>query len=517
MQAEPDRTAFLGRFHGEEGYRRVARREWEELSEHIARGLRDRFAVDRGTKVAWLLDNRSAGEALSLYQAVHRLGAVNVPISTRLARPEIEHILRHSEASVCLFDDATAERSVSAIEATLGLAAAVVVGDASGSVSTTLGELVELGRRAAPCTAARIDEHTDAVILYTSGTTGRPKGVLLSQANVVASGIAWADALRLGPDDVFQAPFPIFSGAGLHYTAMAALFAGAAFIVDDHETEHSLRMLEREQTTVCAAVPSIYQFWLESPVLATVNVDSVRTLAYGGASMPPSVITRLRGAFPNAGLMQTYGLTEAGPGGTYLPEEYALRFLGSIGTRTAGRFTQVRVVDAAGRDVGPGTPGELLLRGASVMKEYFNDPEATSAAMPDGWLRSGDVVRFDENGALYHLDRKKDIIIRGGFNIASSEVESAILNHPSIVDAAVVGRPHDKLGEEVVAFVVARPGDEVTAEQLLAHCRDLIADFKLPRDIRFCAELPRNAAGKVLKQTLREQSHRSEASVEGES
>jgi acyl-CoA synthetase (AMP-forming)/AMP-acid ligase II len=201
--------------------------------------------------------------------------------------------------------------------------------------------------------------------------------------------------------------------------------------------------------------------------------------------------------------MQTYGLTEAGPGGTYLPEELALRFLGSIGTRTAGRFTQVRVVDDQGGDVGPGETGELVLRGASVRRGSHDDPDATRAAMPDGWLRTGDVVRVDVYGALYHLDRKKDIIIRGGFNVASVEVESVLLEHPAVLDAAVVGVPHARLGEAVAAHVVLRPGAVADADALVEHCRARLADFKVPSEVHVRDELPRNAGGKVRKHELR--------------
>ena len=185
---------------------------------------------------------------------------------------------------------------------------------------------------------------------------------------------------------------------------------------------------------------------------------TLRILDYGGSSMPPSMIERLRAAVPTAGLVQSYGLTEAGPGGTYLPEEYALSKLGSIGNRCAGRFTQVRVVDEAGADVGPDGVGELLLRGPSVMEGYHRDPVATDAAFVDGWLRSGDVVRVDADGFLFHVDRKKDIVVRGGFNIGSVEVEAALVAHPAVAEAAVFGVPHPRLGEDVHAVVTLRAG-----------------------------------------------------------
>jgi acyl-CoA synthetase (AMP-forming)/AMP-acid ligase II len=499
----PDATAFRARFHGGAELRRVSRQQWDRDSGELAAALHDRFGIGAGAPVAWVIDNRCAGDALLLYLAVHRLGAVNVPVNARSARPELEHVLVHSGAELCVFGEAVADQALPAVGSTLGVDRAVVVGEAAGLI--TLDDLSRAGRDAPSEPVARVGEEDVATILYTSGTTGRPKGVVLTHGNVVAAGIAWADAFRLGPDDVFHTPFPIFSGAGLHYTAMAALFSGATCIIDDADVERMLERLESERTTVFAAVPSIYQFWLESPKVASTDTSSVRTLAYGGASMPPAIIRRLREAFPSAGLMQTYGLTEAGPGGTYLPEEYALRFLGSIGTRAAGRFTRVRVIDEHGHDVGPGVPGELVLQGSSIMRGYFKDTTATHQAMPDGWLRTGDVVRVDEYGALYHLDRQKDIIVRGGFNVSSVEVESVLLEHPAVVDAAAVGMPHEKLGETVAAFVVLRLGEGVGGEELTDHCRARLADFKVPSRILMRDALPRNAAGKVRKQELRDE------------
>jgi acyl-CoA synthetase (AMP-forming)/AMP-acid ligase II len=203
--------------------------------------------------------------------------------------------------------------------------------------------------------------------------------------------------------------------------------------------------------------------------------------------------------------MQTYGLTEAGPGGLYLAEEYALAKLGSIGNRAAGHGTEFRVLRDDGTEAGPDETGELVLRGPAVMAGYFEDDTGTAAAFTgDGWLRSGDLVRVDAEGFVFHLDRLKDIIVRGGFNVASAEVEAVLLEHPDVLEAAVVGRPHERLGEDVHAVVVPRSGATVDVDALLAHCRSALADYKLPRTVEVRTEaLPRNASGKVLKRELR--------------
>ena len=311
-----------------------------------------------------------------------------------------------------------------------------------------------------------------ASILYTSGTTGLPKGVEHTQESSLAAGIGWADAFRLTGADVLQSPFPIFGGAALHFNGVSSLWAGGTFVVATADTAASWSLVEQWRSTVYVAVPSIYQYWLAHPDLGAADLSSLRLLDYGGASMPLPVIVRLREAFPTVRLIQTYGLTEAGPGGTYLPEEYAIERLGSLGSRGAGRFTEFRVIREDGSDVDADELGELVLRGPSMMRGYHRDPEATRAVFVDGWLRSGDVVRFDTEGFLYLVDRKKDLILRGGYNISGVEIENALLKHPDIAEAAAFGMPHPILGETVAAAVVARPGTALSEEIGARPCRD---------------------------------------------
>ncbi|MDT4921339.1 MAG: fatty-acyl-CoA synthase, partial [Pseudonocardiales bacterium] len=321
----------------------------------------------------------------------------------------------------------------------------------------------------------------------------------------IAAAIGWSEALGLAPGDVLQSPFPVFSGAGLHFNGLSCLWAGCEFVIDDYGTAASLELAGARQTSVYVAVPSIYAFWLDSPELDATALRSLRVLDYGGAAMAPALIRQLRERLPGVGLVQTYGLTEAGPGGTYLPAEDALVRLGSIGRRCAGEFTEFRVVDADGQNVvSADEVGELLLRGPAVMDGYLDDPAATDTAFDDGWLRSGDIVRLDADGYLYVVDRKKDIIVRGGYNISSAEVEAVLLSHPDILDAAVVGIAHPRLGEDVHAFVVMRDGASLDPADASSFAAERIADFKVPRGYTFVDTLPRNAAGKVLKPQLRD-------------
>jgi acyl-CoA synthetase (AMP-forming)/AMP-acid ligase II len=392
----------------------------------------------------------------------------------------------------------------------------VLVGDASvidpvGALlpGLRLIDLTELDAIMSSTAAApapiEADSETLASVLYTSGTTGVPKGVEHTHGSSLAAAIAWADCFRLGEDDVVQSPFPVASGAGLHFNGLASTWAGAHVIYDETRLPDVFERIDRFAATVYVAVPSIYQYWLASPDLEHHSLASLRILDYGGASMAPAVIERLAARLPDVGFMQTYGFTEAGPGGTYLPEEYCLSRLGSIGSRPAGRASQIRVVDDAGRDVPAGVDGELLFRGPSMMRGYHRDPATTDAVFVDGWLRSGDVVRFDDEGFLYFVDRKRDLILRGGYNIAPVEIEQVLLRRGDVVEASAFGLPHHALGEVPAAAVVLADGAAAPGEgELIAYCRDFLADFKTPARIFVLAELPKNAAGKSLRRVLRD-------------
>jgi acyl-CoA synthetase (AMP-forming)/AMP-acid ligase II len=488
----PERVAAVAASSGR--YRSLTYRELDEASDRLAAALIRHWRLPRGATVAWALDNDHGSDALVLFHALLKVGLVNVPLNTRLTPHEIAEIAGHAQASAVVATTAQLAALAPLAQDRLGLAGNRLL-DLSGGWSTI----------AATEALAPQDEpnRTDlASILYTSGTTGLPKGVEHTHESSVAAGISWADAFRLTGNDVLQSPFPIFSGAALHFNALSSLWAGGTVVIDNTDVASALERIGEYRSTVYVAVPSIYQYWLRSDALATADLSSLRILDYGGASMPLAVIDRLRAALPDVGLMQTYGLTEAGPGGTYLPEEYAVQRLGSIGSRGAGPFTRFRIVRDDGTDVGPDEIGELVLRGPSIMRGYHRDPEATAAVFLDGWLRSGDLVRYDETGFAYLVDRRKDLILRGGYNISSVEVENAVVSHPDVVAAAAFGLPHPALGEVVAAAVVLRPEAQVTVADLLEHVTPLLASFKRPTKVFLVDDLPRNASGKVLKREL---------------
>ncbi|HEX4305957.1 MAG TPA: class I adenylate-forming enzyme family protein [Solirubrobacterales bacterium] len=497
-EADPDGIAVAGFTESGEDLERLGFAELRERSMALASRLLE-LGLDEGGAVAWLADNSNGLEGLVLHHAIAAAGGVGVPVNPRLASPEVASILARAEARLVVHSRAAQPRAAEAVEMVAARPTVVSLSELYGA-GAMAGHLAAVAER-----SARLRPREPAVILFTSGTTGTSKGVVHSHETAIAAAIGWADAMRLARGDLLQSPYPVFSGAALHFNGLACLWAGAGYAIDQADVAGMLARVEELGSTVFVAVPAIYQFWLAEPGFADRRLGSLRLLDYGGAAMPPSVIERLREALSGVALLQTYGLTEAGPGGTYLPEEYAVSKLGSIGNRGAGGL-EFRVLDAHDEDVGPDGEGELVVRGPATMLGYHADPGATAAVLSsDGWLRTGDIVRADADGFLFFVDRNKDIIVRGGYNIGSLEVEGALCSHPEVLEAAAVGVPHPRLGEQVAAFVVRRHDSALSAAELLEHCRPLLADFKLPSRIELRTELPRNAAGKVLKGALREE------------
>jgi acyl-CoA synthetase (AMP-forming)/AMP-acid ligase II len=490
-QRTPDRAALVSPSVGAD--RTLTFAELDYLSDTLGAALQSQLHVRPGTRVGWLLDNRRAREALVAYHAVLKAGAVNVPINTRLHPQEIAHELDHAGCERLIVDQEIADAVLA--RASFEDSAVVTVGGAEDRFEALLERPADADQP-----ACKPDDL--AIIVYTSGTTGVPKGIEHTHASSLASGISWADCLQLGPNDVLQSPFPVFSGAGLHFNGLSALWAGATYVPDVTQTEPSLARLQRTGATVFVAVPSIYEYWLADGDLGGRDLRSLRTLDYGGAAMAAHTIEDLSAALPAVRLLQTYGFTEAGPGGTYLPEAHALERLGSIGSRAAGRFTSFRVIDDDNNDVEPGQVGEFIITGPSMMRGYHRDPQATEAVTIDGWVRSGDLVSFDNEGFLYFMDRRKDIIVRGGYNISAREVEIAIGSHPAVMEVAVFGVPHVQLGEDLVAAVVTRTGTQVDTATLRRAAEGQLAAFKVPRRFAFVDVLPKNAAGKVIKRDL---------------
>lgn len=465
--------------------------------DRAADGLRS-YGLRRGDHVAILMTNRAAAEYVMIAWGAMRLGAVVVPLNARFAVPELLAAIEDMDCRYLVHETGFDETVAALTDRTDQIEGRCIRVGKDGDWA----KIYEAGQ-ALGGGFPDLSSEDLADILLTSGTTGRSKGVMLTHGNAVATGAAIAGGLDLGPQDTYQSPFPLFTSSGFHFNLMAAWWAGATMVIETEvDLEATLARMTRERTTVYCAVPAVYIFMLDAFDSARHDLSSMRVFDYGGAPMAQDVIRRLAKIFPHVELRQTYGLTEAGPSGTFLAGCDALRKLGSLGTPMP--MCDVRVMRPDGTETDPDEMGEVVMRGPAVSQGYYKRPDANAEAFRDGWLWTGDLARRDADGYLFYMDRKKDVIIRGGYNITSMEVEDAIFEHPSVEEVAVVSVPHEKLGEDICAFVVLRKAKPTTKEELMEFLSARIADYKIPRRWVFVPELPRNPTGKILKNELRE-------------
>ena len=472
----------------------------DRASNQLANALAD-LGIQKGDKISFLLSNADGAECLCSYYATHKIGAVNVPTNIRYVGRELLYILNNSESKLLIMGEAYVPKIGEIKNQLQHTSRFLVVGENIPSWAHSYYAVVQKAPENPPSVTVREDDMAD--MIYTSGTTGEPKGAVFTHGNCVAAGVSISTAQTLREDDIYQSAAPFFTSTGCHTNPLSVLAKGASYIFEpEFNVEKTLETMEKERTTAYLGVPSMFILLLDHPQFARYNLSSLRLLLYGGAVMPKAVLERIYAAFPRVEMVQLYGLTEGGPGGIVLPNEFAKVKIGAVGNKGAG-FTKFRIVDDHDRDVGPNTVGEIILKGPSIMKEYYKKPAETEEALRGGWLHTGDLVRMDEEGFVYHLDRKKDIIIRGGFNISSVEVEEVLFKHPAVLEAAVVAKPHKVLGEDVKAFVVLKEGNEANALEIMDFCKTQLADFKVPREIVFVDSLPKNPMGKVLKTVLR--------------
>jgi long-chain acyl-CoA synthetase len=362
-------------------------------------------------------------------------------------------------------------------------------------------DLAELAARpSSPAPAADVAPDSLALLIYTSGTTGRPKGVMLDHANVAAMCDMTQASLGITAEDHSLLVLPLFHVNGIIAGTLSPLLAGGQVTVPARFSPRTFfGIVERVRPTYFSAVPAIYAMLTALPNAATADTSSLRLVVCGAAPMPPELIARVEATFGVA-LIEGYGLSEGSCASTLNPYD-GVRKPGTVGLPLPGQ--EVRCVDRDGRPVPQGERGEVVIRGANVMRGYLNRPEETAKTLVDGWLHTGDVGVFDADGYLQIVDRIKDMIIRGGENIYPKEIEAALYTHDGVLEAAVVGRPDDVLGEVVVAHVALRPESATTAEDLHALCAERLARYKRPVAIELHDALPKNAIGKIDKRALR--------------
>ncbi|MEK5146171.1 long-chain fatty acid--CoA ligase [Psychrobacillus sp. FSL K6-4615] len=435
---------------------------------------------------------------LTCYYACQLGGFTILPINTKLTAPEVNYIFKHSEAKALIYDTRLGSILNDLPETMNSFEDLLYLGE-----ENTLTLLEVFNNDSLLFNERKVDENTTTVIFYTSGTTGKPKGVMLSAANVRATAKLYVEALELNSADRMQIVAPLFHCAASHVFSIPVIYAGGTVVIEEgFSPEQTMDTLEQEKITVFFGVPSMYSILLNSPKMEILKLTNLRLFTYGAAPMPFELIRKIKAMYPEVKVQNIYGQTENSPAATTLKDHYALKKVGSVGEPVPG--TQVRVVGQQGNPLPIGQVGEIVVKGPQLMKGYLKNDEATRQAIRDGWLYTGDLGRMDEDGLLYIVDRKKDMIIRGGENVFPVEVEEVLYEIPEVLEAAVIGVPHEVYGEVPKAYVVLKEGKLLKEEDILGKCSKSLAKYKLPVEVEFIDSLPRNASGKVLKTTLRD-------------
>jgi long-chain acyl-CoA synthetase len=454
---------------------------WSEFYDRVQRRaafLRE-AGIEKGDRLAvWMLNSH---DYLELYFATAMAGIAIVPVNTRWNAADVDFTLSDSEAMGLAVDEHFACR---------------------------IGELKHAPRvlskpeySDAHVSFDEPDEEDLVGLFYTSGTTGGPKGVMLTHRNL------WSNLLHvmtiLGSRGVYLHAVPMFHAAGLTSIYTNAALGSANVYLATFDPEAFLRLAETHRVVHTVLVPTMLNMILNHPSFEKYDLSSLRRIGYGASPMPEPLIELAMRKLPGVEFVQAYGMTETSPALTALGhEDHVGARIASAGRAIIG--VEVRVVDPADRDVPVGESGEVVARGANVMKGYWKRPEITKEALRGGWMHTGDIGRFDEEGFLYILDRKKDMIKPGGENVYSPEVESMILGHPAVLEASVIGVPHEKWGEAIRAVVVCRPDHAIEEMELIAWCRERMTHFKCPTSVVVVDSLPKGGTGKIQKNVLRE-------------
>jgi len=485
--------------------RRFTYAQANDRAGRLAALLRHEYGIEKGDRIGILASNCT--DYLEVQFACAKLGAVFLPLNWRLTVPELSFIAGDAGPKIMIHGPEFAETSA-AVAKEVGFEHLLLTnGDGSDSPyeqgisrQSEAVEMVDL-------------THDDLwTIMYTSGTTGLPKGAMITHGMTFWNCINLGNPHRITPDAVQLTVLPLFHTGGLNCYSNPVLHAGGTVLVmKTFDPAEALRLISDPDLGITHffGVPANYQFMAQQPEFADADLSRLQMAGVGGAPVPVPLleIWDRRGL----GLAQGFGMTETSPAVLALDSRDAMRAPGSAGKPVL--HNQVKIVDEDGNEVAPGEMGELWCKGPNITPGYWNRPEATASTITDGWLHTGDAARMDENGFYYIVDRTKDMYISGGENVYPAEVENVIYQLDQIAEAAVVGLPDDKWGEIGCAVVVLKPGAELSANDLIGHCRANLATFKTPKRVEFIQALPRNATGKVLKRTLREDIAAADAEV----
>jgi acyl-CoA synthetase (AMP-forming)/AMP-acid ligase II len=482
-------------------------RSWARVAERIARfagALRD-LHVQPGDRIGVI--SKNCDDYIEWYYAIPWAAGISVPINCRWSAQEMAYSLRETDAHILIIDD----HFVSALPSLLAMAPNINMVIHSGEDATPANAFSyeDLIGRAPKVEDAERRPEDPFAIFYTGGTSGRPKGVTLSSLNLWSSAITLVAECGLGPTDRFLHAAPMFHLADAAHTFTMTLVAGSHIIIPGFTPELVLDALSTAGVSRMALVPTMLQSLLSHPRFLGSALPMLRSIVYGASPISETVLDRALGALPQVQFVQAYGQTELSPIATLLPANFHAPDASLLPKRSsAGRATfstEVRILDADGAEKPRGEVGEIACRGPNTMLGYWNDPELTAATVVNGWVHTGDAGHMDNEGFVYVVDRLKDMIISGGENVYSSEIEHVLMQHPAIESCAVIGIPDERWGEAVHAIVVPRSRMTMDADTIIAHCRAQLAHYKCPKTIDIRSEpLPLSAAGKILKRELRE-------------
>ncbi|GAB0169034.1 long-chain-fatty-acid--CoA ligase [Lysinibacillus sp. CTST325] len=473
--------------------RRVTYRDLDEQVTRLSHALLEQ-GVRQGDKVIIFMPN--VVEFVVSYFAIQRIGAIVVPVNAKFTLQEVEYVAQHADAKAILVHEAI----FAAVENIMVIPLKIKTGQEQAGWLNYETLIQHASSQTIDC---QLNEDDVSTILYTSGTTGKPKGVLFSYRNILTVAQMIAVEMEVKPESRILLMMPLTHSAPLHLFLMAGVLVGSTNVLTPTFTpDLFIDSMEQERTTHFFGAPVAYLLTAQLPRLQTADLSSMKWWAYGGAPLSQNEIRSIQKAFRTDNVTCVYGLTEAGPNGSIMfGEEHATK-AGSVGRR-APLGAELRIINDNGEDVSVGEVGEIVLSGEGNMLGYYKDDVATKAAFIDGWLKTGDLARLDEDGFIWIVDRKKDVILSGGVNIYPKEIEDSMLSYKGIFEVAVIGVPHPEWGETVKAVYAAKM--EIDEDELKAYLEEHLAKYKIPRIFERVEALPRNASGKILKQSLKGQ------------